>query len=143
MSKGGRPRKLPDDDVLREHIEAGMSQGDIARKYGVRQQTVSIALRRATAEQADEERELPPWPWVTKLPHRQGRVYKAMVAYKRWSAGLSLTPDQMQLAKRLKEITDRWHCAVTYDPEMGFLYTNRRPEDGDEMFVVREGRLAG
>ncbi|WP_434439750.1 hypothetical protein [Lentzea sp. E54] len=137
MSTGGRPRKLPDDDTLREHLEAGMTQGDIARKYNVRQQSVSIAIRRMQSE-GSEDRELPAWPWPTKLAHRQGRNYKAMVAYKRWSAGLQVTPDQLQLAKRLKEITDQLNCVITYDTEHGFVYTNRRPEDGSEMFVVRD-----
>lgn len=141
MARTGRPRKLPpDEEIYRESLDPDVSHQDLAEKYGVARTTIGSAVARAKkAADAKTEPTLPPFPWVIAEEHQRGaQLYKVMNAYRRHEAGLPCTPEQVKFANELRRYATRLGMAVTYDYEKGFGYVNRRPEDGDAMFVVRD-----
>ena len=141
MMRTGRPRKLPPNEVIyQESLDPSVSHQDLAEKYGVARTAITSAVARAKAAvEAKAEPALPPFPWVIAEEHQRSQLYKVMNAYRRHEAGLSCTPEQVKFANELRKVTTRLGAAVTYDYEKGFTYTRRQPEDGDSMFVVRDG----
>jgi predicted DNA-binding protein YlxM (UPF0122 family) len=137
---GGRPRKLPPDaDIYREHIEDGLTFQQLADKYGASRSAVSNAVKRVKdATKRAQEAVLPPFPWVIAEGHTKDRLYDAVNAYRRHNAGFACTRDEVQLANAVREHSQkRGGAVISYDYELGFVWTNRLPSDGEAMFVVR------
>lgn len=113
----------------------GVKHADIGKELGVSQQYVSKKLREVKAEQE----QLPPWPWKIDPKHIKtpDRLYRMMAAYRRQRAGSRLEPADVTAVEQLRAWAHRLNAAITYDQDKGFMWTSRRDEDGDEMFVVR------
>lgn len=63
--------KLPNAGVLKGHLAAGMSKGQIAARYGVHQDTVRLTLIRYGIQHLDAQKRPGPAQRITRRPIRE------------------------------------------------------------------------
>lgn len=120
------PQILPDPDVIRKLLEAGMTQREVADAYGVTKQAVSFHVRKRNLRPA------PPRydayiPWHVTADHLNAHRYHMLQAYARQREGLPLKPiATRQLAGFLRKL-GRLNAVVDYNDEDGFYLVPRRP----------------
>lgn len=125
--------------------EEGLSATEIARRLSaeggqtVTRQAVSKAI--AKYESGEDADRLPPWPWRIASRHQEQRnsLYKAALAHRKRAAGRKLADREKRMAEALEEAAHKWRKVISYDQEIGFYWTNPRPDEvkrGD-LFVKR------
>lgn len=113
------------------------TQHEVAAHFGVTQQALSKQLAKRRKDRGEES--VPPWPWRLASEHtaKPSTTYKLMLAYRRWAAGREVSKYELEDAKALQRFAQRTNMAITYRRDDGFVWVSRRPEDKDDMFVVR------
>ncbi|MER7445003.1 hypothetical protein [Micromonospora avicenniae] len=138
------PRVLPEINVLKALRSQGWTYGDIAAEYGVSEQGVYMAMRRANAtRKTPGHKDL--IPWRVRREHAHAFPATCLRLLSRESKGEILPPVKKRLLdKWLRDIREA-NVVVCYDPEQppnpaskvgGFYYSRRRPEDGDSLIRV-------
>lgn len=137
--RGGRQAKV-DPQVALEMYENGVSQGEIGEYFGgATQQAVSNAIKKAR-KGTDELPAEAGFPWKISRLHQgpSNQLYRLMLAYRKWNAGREVNAKELADAKALQNAASKLAMAITYDEGRGFLWTERRPGEEQEMFVVRD-----
>lgn len=136
-------RKLPPEDVLREHVEAGMSDKQIGERYGTTDEAVRIARKEATppiergTNRTNHSRYI---PWRVRADHVSDVIARRLRAYSKKQQGKPLTPTE---GRRLEQWVafmegDNKHglkLAVHYDRNDPDGFWLEPWQDGDRDFV--------
>lgn len=122
-------------EIDRQTRKPKYTHQNIADRFGVSQQYISNGLRKF--EEGDSD--MKPWPWHISREHtkRPDELYKLMQSYRKHEAGHPVQQFEVRQADQLRKWAWTLKAAITYDPKQGFMWTSRREEDGDEMFVKR------
>ncbi|QNJ42030.1 hypothetical protein [Streptomyces buecherae] len=130
---------LPNDHILLQEFYAGLTPVALAEKYGVTRQGVQWRLNKLGIYiQGDNARinQLLPWNLSghpRKRAYMQQRSYRGARAYMQRQQGQELS----QRAVDDLEAFERRLSAgqiLAFDPESGFSYVQRTPEDGNLIF---------
>ena len=120
-------RKLPSDEVLAEHIAAGMTKRQIADAYGVTAEAVRQALVKAGI-QASRERPTHAHylPWRLRADHVGDVLARRLRAYSKRQQGISLSVAEARLL-------DQWIAYMDGDNPIGVplsVHYDRTDRDG-------------
>lgn len=142
---GGRRSQFPHAEAWRLRYTEKWTQLRLAEHFGVSRQAIAQGLERYAAELQRQEDiaagRLGPqsgWPWIIAKEHLSGdRQYRRMLALRHQREGRSLPPREAKEAQELLVFITRADTVITYHRSLGFTFTPRQDEDGDEVFVVR------
>jgi transcriptional regulator with XRE-family HTH domain len=136
--RGGRKPKI-DLALAAEMDAAGQSQAEIAEYFGTSQQAVSTALKKIRGGDDGRQAEAG-FPWKISRLHQgpSNQLYRLMLAYRKWNSGREVNQKELSDAKALQNAASKLGMAITYDENRGFAWTQRRPGEEEEMFVVRD-----
>lgn len=123
---------------LHEQDPKENSYARLSERYSVTRQAVADRVKKYRERQNIEVVRQKPWPWPVRNIHTQGSVlYESVLALRKMYDGEKLTNQETTRARGLLTFSAKMDVVITYDPERGFMWTSRRPEDHDAMFVVR------
>jgi hypothetical protein len=133
--------------VIESMKRKGLTQSDIARKFGVSRQAISYYVRKYGGELTPRQKALESWPWIvpvrlsTQVPYKRLRDHGEYYA----TAGKGMGFDKLSLLlafyKRLEGFV------VEFDPDLppsegvgigGFAYRERLESDSDLLIRVNE-----
>lgn len=125
----------PGEEIARmlggRHPDGGVwTQARIAQRYGVKQQAVSVRLRRyrdRAGNGAVEREDTRLLPWRVKAGHSQDRLYRSILYYAKWKAGRGVNPEELSAAQRVERTMWNQDAVIYYDG--GFGLRRRRPDD--------------
>lgn len=137
---GGRKPQIDGARATEMYEEEGMSQKEIGEYFGTSQAAVSAALKKFKKEGKNPDNAGGMLPWRVLREHQRGsnQLYRLMVAFQKWNRGLAVNEKELSDAKALQNAASKLGMAITYDRDRGFLWTDRRPGEENEMFVVRD-----
>lgn len=120
-------KKLPDDDVLLKHVADGLSNREIADKYGttpeaVRQALVKLGIKRGP-ERPNHAHYL---PWRVRSDHVNDLLARRLRTYSKRMQGKPLTQTESRLL-------DSWVKFMDGENSLGIplsVHYDRRDDDG-------------
>jgi hypothetical protein len=133
----GRPRIVPEKAELERMLQSGMTHADIvAHIYDttgerVSRTTVSAAISRAGLSQPQPRHET--IPWRVKAQHLRDYQARMLRLLGRRMGGQSLNREENKRLSAWLEMLEDDHAVVAYDPDAGFAYIERQPEDPEDM----------
>ena len=129
----GRPRISPTPKELEQFLRDGLTHDEIVEQVylatGVRLQrgTISSAVARAgLAEQIRYEEEL---PWTVRSEHQRDYPAKMLRCLARRRRDEPITESESKRLDSWLARMERDGTVVVYDPEFGFAYGVRGPDD--------------
>lgn len=137
ISDMGRPRIVPEKAELERMLQSGMSHADIvAHVYDttgeqVSRTTVSAAISRAGLSQPQPRHET--IPWRVKAQHLRDYQARMLRLLGRRMAGQTLNREEDKRLTAWSEMLNGDNAVVAYDPDQGFAYIERQPEDPEDM----------
>jgi len=130
----GRPRYLPSDRELQRLLDQGNSHQDIVQYVfdttgeRVSRTTVSAAISRAGLSKP-QSRYQETIPWRVKVEHIRDYPARMLRLLGRRMEGQVLNPTEAnRLDSWLQQLLED-DAVVVYDPQSGFGYASRKPED--------------
>jgi hypothetical protein len=125
----GRPRILPDADVLGTLIREGKTYDEIAHQYGVTKAAVHVALTRSNLIRNPRPRYDDEIPWHVKTEHANAYPLAMLRLEARRLRGKKIAPDKLRYLENWKARLERSNAVVGYHPDLpdGFYYTDARP----------------
>lgn len=144
VRRGGRGAKFDREEARRLRRDEGWTLKRLAEKYGVTAEAVRQGIDKYELELNEiattggRIQSVSSWPWVIAREHAAGDTqYKRMLALRKQLEGKPVSKLDASMAHQLSTFIARGDLAVTYHREVGFAFTRRLPEDGDDVFVVR------
>lgn len=131
-------RRLPEADVLREHVERGESNREIAEQYGVSGEAVRQALVRSGVERPDHTRRpnhAHYVPWRLRGDHVNDVLARRLRSYSKRMQG-------RQLSETESRLLDEWVKFMEGDNSLGVPLSVHYERNDDEGFWL-EPRLPG
>lgn len=132
-------RKLPGDDVLLEHVQGGLSNREIAERYGVTGEAVRQKLAKLGVRRADSRPSHAHYlPWRLRGDHVGDRLARMLRAYSKRMQGLPLNEEESRQLEDWRTFMDGGNSVgvpltVHYDrmDDEGFWLEPRRTGDRD------------
>ena len=138
----GRPRIVPEKAELERMLQSGMTHADIvAHVYDttgerVSRTTVSAAISRAGLSQPQPRHDT--IPWRVKAQHLRDYQARMLRLLGRNMGGQSLNKEEGRRLTAWLEMLNDDHAVVGYDPDAGFAYIERQPEDPGDMPIHKQ-----
>lgn len=124
-----RPRTLPDNEQIIQHLRDDWTYQQIADEYGTTREAVSALVARYRLAPPKVGRHHEFIPWTIAPEHRRDAELRKLRYYSRRMQGEQLTyAEEKSLDNWLAELDT---VVLTYTREGGFDYVPRMPEDGD------------
>ena len=121
-----RRGKLPSREELQRFKDEHPSWSNV--RIGAHFGTSGEAVRRKLGNSVP--RSGPLLPWVVRQTHCNGNhLYRAILAYAKWRAGEELSDAEQVMRQRVEQRAVRSNAVLSYDPDEGFYWRSRRPDD--------------
>ena len=131
----------PSDDVLRELIDAGVTQREIGERYGVKRQTVGYWIKRAGLGTRSAGRSHKDYlPWDVKAEDHHDSIARALRWYSTREQGGDLDPVAKREVERLLEFLKEEKVVVDYERDRGFFFRRRKPGVDRVTDIIRRPR---
>lgn len=135
-------RRLPDDGVLLQHAEDGLTNKEIGEKYGVTAEAARRQLARAGFQRPPRPHHGDYIPWRVRADHVGHLLARRLRAYSKAQQGFPLTDSEERLLTEWQAWMDgdnKWGLpmAVHYDrnDDDGFWVEPAKP--GDDHYIHR------
>ena len=118
-------------------LRQGLSQTEVAARFGVKQAAISMAINRGRIKFDTGVRRLLPWNNI-KQEHLRLNVPRQLRAAMHLTAGDEQPANVEEQARRFMEELDRMGAVIHYDPEVAPYWFRVPRRAGVDLGLVRE-----